>query len=284
MPREMIKSSDYMTEPGSTVHVAYYFQMSTSWHSHEFYELVFVSEGFCMHHLGDSVFLVMEGDLLFVKPGVYHRYTGTRECRIINCLFVPEALDDTVRTELLALPGMSRLLLGEAGDFLYMHLNMTENKHLRKLLEQMAKECEEKLPGWHLKNRALLHSMLVDCSRIYAAHDGKRLEKEMYSGYVTHAMRYIDEHYAKNTLTVREVGEAVGISPDYLSRQFRKMTGIAVQEYLRRYRLSRAITCLQQGCSVGEAARKSGFHSSGYFSREFKKEMGISPSHYEEQQ
>jgi AraC-like DNA-binding protein len=109
----------------------------------------------------------------------------------------------------------------------------------------------------------------------------KRPEKNenAYPGYVTRTLHYIEAHYAEE-LSVQGLAEYAGISPDYLSRQFRKVTGIAVQEYIRRYRLSRAVAYLQQGCSVGETARKSGFRSITYFSREFKSEMGVNPSHY----
>ena len=37
-------------------------------HYHDFYELVFVKEGFCLHHLEDSVFLASEGDIFIIRP------------------------------------------------------------------------------------------------------------------------------------------------------------------------------------------------------------------------
>lgn len=264
---------------GNTVRVMPASHKAISWHSHSFYELVLVLEGFCMHHLGNSVFLAMEGDLLVIKPGVPHCYTGTKECKIINCLFMKEAFDEEMYRELMDLPGIPRLLA--AGDeFPHMHLDMIERKTLQKQLERMFKECDEKNTGWRLKIRSQLCSMLVECSRIYESHEGESSDKNLYSGHITQALNYIDEHYAEDTLTVQEVGEYVGVTADYLSRQFRKVTGIAVKEYIRRFRLSRAVTFLQQGCSVGETAQRSGFHSIAYFSREFKKEMGISPSQY----
>jgi len=263
------------------IHVAHASHKAISWHSHDFYELVFVTGGFCMHHLRDSASLTMEGDILFIKPGVSHQYTGTRECKIINCLFMKEALQD-VLSELLLLPGIPQLLAEDSDFTLQIHLDMRERKILHKLLDQMAKECEEQEIGWQLKTKALLNSVLVECSRIYAAHDVEQSKENAYAGYVTRALCYIEEHYAEE-LSVQGLGAYVGISPDYLSRQFRKVTGIAVQEYIRRYRLSRAVSYLQQGLSVGETAKKSGFRSIAYFSREFKSEMGVTPSHYEKQ-
>ena len=266
---------------GNTVRVTPASHKAISWHSHSFYELVLVLEGFCMHHLGNSVFLAMEGDLLVIKPGVAHCYTGTKECRIINCLFLKEAFEEAVYDELMSLPGMPQILADDTDDFPHMHLDMIERKKLQKQLERMITECDEEATGWRLKIRSQLCSMLVECSRIYEAHEGKQTDKDLYSGHITQALSYIDEHYHEDTLTVQEVGEHVGVTADYLSRQFRKVTGIAVKEYIRRYRLSRAVTYLQQGFSVGETASKSGFHSISYFSREFKKEMGIPPSQYE---
>ena len=265
------------------IHVIPSHHKAVSWHSHNFFELVFVTEGFCMHHLRGSVSLTMEGDILFIKPGVSHQYSGTRECKIINCLFAKEALDE-VMGELMQLPELSQLLSNDAVAFPQVHLDMREREILHKLLQQMIKECSEKKPGWRLKTKALLYSVLVECSRIYAVHDVKSAKEDTYPGNVTRALRFIEEHYAESDLSVQKLGAHVGISPDYLSRQFRKVTGIAAQEYVRRYRLSRAVTYLQQGCSIGETAQKSGFQSIGYFSREFKKEMGVSPSLYEKQQ
>lgn len=250
-----------------------------SWHKHNFYELVFVTEGFCMHHLRDSASLTMEGDILFIKPGVSHQYTGTRECKIINCLFMKEALQSAWQ-ELLLLPGIPQLLVDDIDVTIQIHLDMQARKVLHKLLDQMTTECAEQKSGWQLKTKALLHSILVEYSRIYTTYDMEQGVEDAYPGYVTRALHYIESHYA-DELSVHGLSAYVGISPDYLSRQFRKVTGIAVQEYIRRYRLSRAVTYLQQGCSVGETARKSGFRSAAYFSREFKREMGVTPSHYE---
>lgn len=267
------------TNHDSLIHAMQSSHKAMSWHSHNFYELVFVTDGFCMHHLKNSASLTMEGDILFIKPGASHCYSGTRECKIINCLFMKEALQDILQ-ELMILHGIPQLLADDTDVAIQIHLDMQERKTLRKLLDQMAKECVEQESGWQLKTKALLYSVLVEYARICVAHDMEQSNENTYPGYVTRALHYIEEHYAEE-LSVQGLGEYVGISPDYLSRQFRKVTGIAVQEYIRRYRLSRAVVYLQQGCSVGETAAKSGFRSITYFSREFKSEMGVTPSHYE---
>ena len=93
-------------------------------------------------------------------------------------------------------------------------------------------------------------------------------------------MSLIEERYADHSLTVAGIAAQVGVSADYLSRQFRLSTGIAAQEYLRRYRFARAIALLQSDMPVGEIAAQVGFSSLAHFSREFRREMGVSPSQY----
>lgn len=256
--------------------------VSVGRHGHEFYELVFVREGYCLHHLGNSVSLAMEGDILLIKPGTVHQYTGNRECKIYNCLFFRQAFEDAVWENLKKLPGIPSFLGDGPEQFPQIHLDMAERKEITRALEQMHRECEQKKVGYELRLQAWLICLLVDCARAYSAHEGGQSEKDSYSGYVTKALRYIDEHYTEETLSVEKIAEYTGISGDYLSRQFRRMAGIGAQEYVRRYRLSRALISLQQGKSVTEAALLNGFHSVGYFSREFKKEMGVTPSQYKD--
>ena len=71
----------------------------------------------------------------------------------------------------------------------------------------------------------------------------------------------------------------------YLSKLFKKHTGVPFSEYLTCYRLDRAKELLSEGrLSMKEIAYATGFHSQGYFSKIFRKYTGISPSEYKERQ
>lgn len=251
------------------------------WHAHGFYELVLVVDGFCFHHIQDTVSLVMEGDVLLIKPGVCHQYSGTRECKIINCLFKQEALTDGVMEELLALPEMFRLNPDIEESFPQIHLDIKQSESFQKGLEQIEKEYRKKAIGWDFKIKTLLHSLLVDYARYCNDYKQQWSAENRYSMYVNRAIQYVAEHYTDD-LTVQQLADTVGVSPDYLSRQFRMMTGVAVHDYIQRYRISRSLGYLQQGYSVQEVAEKCGFNSISYFSRVFKKEVGVPPTLYKQ--
>lgn len=251
------------------------------WHAHGFYELVLVVEGFCFHHIQDTVSLIMEGDVLLIKPGVSHQYSGIRECKIINCLFKREALTDDVMRELFALPEVSRLNLDTAEDFPQIHLEIKQCENLQKAMEQIEKEYRQKDIGWQFKIKTILYGILVDYARYCNNYKKRESVENRYSVYVNRAIQHVSECYAEN-LSVQSLAEVVGISPDYLSRQFRQMIGVTVHDYIQRYRISRSIGYLQQGYSVGEVAEKCGFSRISYFSYVFKKEVGISPTLYKQ--
>ena len=284
MPEKTIRLVELIRPDDPPVRVMHAYHTTIGRHDHDFYELVYVKEGFCLHDAYGEVTLLMEGDLFILKPGVAHRYIGNRVTRIYNCIFSEQALFGG-RGQLAGLPGMERLFSEDRAERVpLLHLSLGERKRCQRQLELMLEECEEKQSGWGMRLSGLLMCVLVDYARSFAAHVGENSEGAAYSGYVTQALSFIDAHFSEPELTVREIAGAVGVSADYLSRQFRQTLGIAAQEYLKRYRFARAMALLQSDMPVGEAAKGVGFRSLCHFSREFKKEMGITPSQYRNQE
>ncbi len=275
---------DSMVAPGEpAVRVTTAYHTTNIRHDHDFYELVYVTEGFCLHDSGGSVALLMEGDIFILKPWVSHKYSGNRVTRIYNCVFGPEAVGECFE-DLRHMPGLELLFCPDltVGPP-RLHLTLGERKAFLRLITWMHEECETRPPGWRIRLRSLLSCLLVEYARAYLAHVGGDEDSGAYSAYVAQAIRYIDENYADCTLTVRGIAAQAGVSADYLSRQFHRMIGIAAQEYLRRYRFARAMELLQAGSAVGDVAKQVGFRSLCHFSREFKREMGVTPSQYRTQ-
>lgn len=284
MPDKSIIRMDTLIGPNDPpVKVMSSYHTSNERHGHDFYELVYVTEGFCLHDALGGVTLLMEGDLFILKPGVAHRYIGNRVTYIYNCIFSEEALEPQLNA-LSALPGMDRLFSPDLNERLpRIHLSLSERKAVNRQLTAMLEEGKERQPGWDIRLKSMLTCLLVDCARAFGARMGAQSEDQVYSGYVTQALSYIDLKYADEELSVREIAAQVGVSGDYLSRQFRRVLGIAAQEYIKRYRFARAMALLQTEQPVSEVAKAVGFRSLCHFSREFKKEMGVTPSQYRNQ-
>jgi signal transduction histidine kinase/AraC-like DNA-binding protein len=97
---------------------------------------------------------------------------------------------------------------------------------------------------------------------------------------VRRAMAYIHTHYAE-PISRTDLARHVALSEDYLTACFRKELGVTPIAYLNRYRVSQAKQLLAgTGKSVTEIALEVGFSDSGYFSRVFRREVGLSPEAY----
>ena len=98
--------------------------------------------------------------------------------------------------------------------------------------------------------------------------------------YVKKAVKFIDYNYSRN-ITVSSVAASAGISRSHLYRLFMRHISMPPNEYLMRYRIGRAAGLLEGGgLTVGEAAYSTGFSDQLYFSRVFRKYMGVPPSRY----
>jgi signal transduction histidine kinase/AraC-like DNA-binding protein len=97
------------------------------------------------------------------------------------------------------------------------------------------------------------------------------------SALVKRVLVYIHQNYAR-PLTRWEIAQSVGISEDYLSRLFHRELGISPWDYLNRYRILKARMLLATTShSIGAIARQVGFKDPAYFSRVFRKVVGMSP-------
>ncbi|MFS6559563.1 helix-turn-helix domain-containing protein, partial [Parabacteroides distasonis] len=90
----------------------------------------------------------------------------------------------------------------------------------------------------------------------------------------------VDEHYSEE-LTLQRVADAAGISPGYLSTSFPQVCGKGFIDYLNQVRIEHACAYLKQKYfKTYEIAYKVGFKDEKYFTRVFKKLMGMTPNEY----
>ena len=104
--------------------------------------------------------------------------------------------------------------------------------------------------------------------------------QEVYSLPVRRCMDYIDRHL-QEPLKVRTLAEALQLSETYLSTLFKRETGVAVSEYIRRKRVDAAQTLLRYTeFSCVEIAEYFCFSSDSHFSRVFREYTGETPTEF----
>ncbi|MHB9095554.1 MAG: PocR ligand-binding domain-containing protein [Eubacteriales bacterium] len=104
-----------------------------------------------------------------------------------------------------------------------------------------------------------------------------------YTEIIEAATQYIRKHYDQN-LTINEIARVVYISPYYLSHIFKEHLNCTLIDYLTKVRMEQAKKLLRNPrLSIVDVAEKIGYNDPGYFSKVFKKTVGISPSIFKKQ-
>ena len=97
---------------------------------------------------------------------------------------------------------------------------------------------------------------------------------------ITEIKRFISENYMKN-INLDDVAKLVCLSPTYVSEIFKRKTSENFSEYLIDYRIDIAKELLKDiRYKVVDVSLMVGYTDSKYFSRLFKKKVGVNPTDY----
>ncbi len=98
---------------------------------------------------------------------------------------------------------------------------------------------------------------------------------------VDKALKLLENRFMETNLRLEVVAEELFINKTYLSEKFSQRTGISFTNYKNEIRIRHAKAMLQEGTlAISQIAEKVGFESASYFSRLFKRMVGVSPQDY----
>lgn len=230
-------------------------------HYHNTYELYYLTRGQCRYFIGEHTYLLTEGDVALIPPGVIHRtgYEKTPHSRkLINCdaWYIPEALRERL--------GEHPCFRGSAAVI----------KQIDRIFAQIERE-------YHQPDELSAESLRVQVGRlllIVARESRATQEVRAESPIVERALQVIRGQYDRH-LTLEQVAAECVVSMEHLSRTFKKETGFGFSEFLNLYRLKQADALLRtrRDLRVVDVAMRCGFNDSNYFSKVYRNMYGVSP-------
>lgn len=115
-----------------------------------------------------------------------------------------------------------------------------------------------------------------------ATHNVSCKASEKSMSVVETAKEYIQNNYSRD-ISLDDVSRTVNISPYYFSKIFKEETGEGFVEYLTGIRMEKAKELLNTTeYSMKEICSMVGYADPNYFSRSFKKNVGVTPTEYKE--
>lgn len=160
-------------------------------------------------------------------------------------------------------------------------LDPEEAKKLyRSCIHTPSIDPEDLLPGLELVAEYLGQTYQI-LQRTHAAPESTvRYYTSSEDTILSHAMEYI-RHNTASRIAVSELAAFCNCSESYLSRIFKRRTGVNINVYVNKVRVEQAKnSLLLSHDSIAEIASRVGFSDPNYFSRVFTQIIGISPTEF----
>ena len=246
-------------------------------HGHEFHELAVVQSGRGITYTPEAEYSLAEGSIFYIPPGALHGYKSLDHLVLYNIIW-GDSLIKKQTFDLDQLPGYSSLF--RSSSVTVMHLSPSHFTELLPIIQLLEKESDDLSygSGSRIVAYAYLLELLVALSRIFdetpsSVNRTARLLWDVFS--------HMDEHL-DGPISTEELTTIAAMSSSTLNRAFKRATGLSPIEFHIHKRIAKACTLIQQrGLSMAQVGEACGFADPNYFSRQFRKVMGMSPKQYQ---
>lgn len=246
-------------------------------HVHRTYEIYYQILGQRNYFIKDGTYPVSPGDLVFIDKYEVHKASDCgppgQERIVLNFSESYACADGS-------------LLSSEVLELFRAHppvcrMKPQEQAFVQSLFDKMTKEIVKREPGFEVYLRILLIELLLFSSRLMrgqaAAEDGK---PNAVHQKVSRIVQHINEHYSE-PLPLSETARLFNLSPYYVSRTFKEVTGFTFVEYVNLTRIKEAQRLLRETSGkIIEIAAAVGMENIGHFDRTFKKMTKMTPFGY----
>jgi AraC-like DNA-binding protein len=125
-----------------------------------------------------------------------------------------------------------------------------------------------------------MYSLICSVFNRYTKMVAQEKEVEVPNNITEQCRQYILAHY-KEKITVNDIADYIGKSPNYISTLFKEKVGMSLNEYINYEKISAAKDLLKYSeLDISVIANFLSYQSQAYFGKVFKKMTGETPKHY----
>ena len=246
-------------------------------HWHSAAEFTVVRKDRCSYRIQDTVYRAAKGDLILIWPRELHEVISTPKEGTVFIQFSPTILEQN-----LDMVAISRLMTG-------CHIIRAEEEpeitaSVAEKVDKIRDIFEHRDYFSETKCKLLIYEILLLIGDYVLREQGEQFGEEHFTGPAWSYIRSICNVIAERSgerLTEVDVAAAVGLSPFYFSKLFRKYMQTSFPGYLAAVRVRTAIRLLaDEDLSITDCAFQAGFQSTTTFNKAFREVTGYSPREY----
>jgi len=247
-------------------------------HSHDDYEIYYLLDGFRHYFIKDKIYDIKKGDLVFVEKNEIHKTfdAGAPYHQRILVTFKKSYLNN-----ILVEAKDYDLLACFHGNTNVLRLNINEQKFIENLLYKIIAEDTHQVDSSPIYLKIMLTEFLILVERLFKNAPSYQIETtNLTHKRISEIIVYINKNYVEN-LTLDFLSKHFFISTYYLSRTFKKVTGLNLNQYVNTIRIKEAEKLLfDTDLNITNISEKVGYGSITHFGRVFKSITGVSPLKY----
>lgn len=252
-------------------------------HTHEdFFELVIVLEGSASHIVDDEKFHIEKGDVFVIGNNTSHGYQDTDNFRICNIMYSLENLfqgnyDITKSAGFHALFLLEPYVSKEHKFSSRLKLTLDDFDKTCNIIAMMISEYENKSEGWRTLVQSSFMALVVTLSRLYEFNQSFK-KSDIIN--IAIAISHIENHFNEE-ISIQTLANLSHYSIRHFLRIFIDTYHTTPINYINSLRIRNACLLLvDSSIPICDIALRCGFNNSNYFSRIFKKQLGITPTGY----
>ncbi|OPJ58138.1 AraC family transcriptional regulator [Clostridium oryzae] len=155
--------------------------------------------------------------------------------------------------------------------------NVGTNSTISIIFDNIIKELQLTRTNYFQMCSLFIKELITMCGRYLAETNSGRYSRNKT---MENAINYFNENFNKE-INIKDYADKNSISCCWFIRSFKRYTGVTPAQYIINTRIEKAKSLLNTGSfTVSEVSNLVGYENPLYFSRIFKKNVGIAPKAY----